>query len=248
MKAIVSPAKKLNEKAVFPEDLKFSEPVFIAEAQKLMEKLRRMTPQEIAEFMEISDKMAEENYRRFQAWTPEGQIPAVYLYNGDTYRGLDINSFPTDKLENLQNSLRIISGLYGILRPLDLISPYRLEMKRVLAADGYKDLQSFWRDRITRFLREDLNGEPLVVLSSKEYASAVDFDKLGAPVYFVDFKDNRNGKLRTMGLFAKRARGNMARWIAENNITEPGDLKAFDGLGYQYNPELSAENRLVFVR
>ncbi len=248
MKTIVSPAKKLNEKALFPENLTFTQPVFIKEARKLVEKLRRMTPQEIAGFMEISDKMAEQNYQRFQNWNPEGQIPAVFLYNGDTYKGLDIQTFPVDKLGNLQNTLRIISGLYGILRPLDLISPYRLEMKRALKTNESNDLHNFWRHRITNFLRKDLKGEPLVVLASKEYASAVDFEHLDAPVYFIDFKDNRNGQLRTLGLFAKRARGNMARWIAENNIKNPEDLKQFNGLGYTYAPKISTENKLVFIR
>ena len=248
MKAILSPAKKLNEKAVFPEDLSYTEPVFIDKAAKLVEVLRKFRPQDIAELMEISDKMAEMNYERFQQWDKQGEYPAVFLYNGDTYRGLDIKTFPKDKLDKLQEKVRIISGLYGILRPLDLIMPYRLEMKRKIGAGGAADLYEYWRDAVTEFLNKDLGGEPLVVLASKEYANAVDRKKLDAPVIDVDFKDNRNGKLRTMGLFAKRARGAMARWIAENDIRDPEELKAFDGLGYRYNPDMSTGDKMVFVR
>ncbi len=248
MKAILSPAKKLNEKAVFPEDLSYTEPVFIDKAAKLVEVLRKFRPQDIAELMEISDKMAEMNYERFQQWDKQGEYPAVFLYNGDTYRGLDIKTFPKDKLDKLQEKVRIISGLYGILRPLDLIMPYRLEMKRKIGAGGAADLYEYWRDAVTEFLNKDLGGEPLVVLASKEYANAVDRKKLDAPVIDVDFKDNRNGKLRTMGLFAKRARGAMARWIAENDIRDPEELKAFDGLGYRYNPDMSTDDKMVFVR
>jgi len=248
MKAILSPAKKLNEKSVFPEDLSYTEPVFVDKAAKLVEVLRKFRPQDIAELMEISDKMAEMNYERFQQWDKQGEYPAVFLYNGDTYRGLDIKTFPKDKLDKLQEKVRIISGLYGILRPLDLIMPYRLEMKRKIGADGAADLYEYWRDAVTDYLNKDLEGEPLVVLASKEYANVVDRKKLDAPVIDVDFKDNRNGKLRTLGLFAKRARGAMARWIAENDIRDPEELKAFDGLGYRYNPEMSTNDKMVFVR
>ncbi len=248
MKAILSPAKKLNEKSVFPEDLSYTEPVFADKAAKLVEVLRKFRPQDIAELMEISDKMAEMNYERFQQWDKQGEYPAIFLYNGDTYRGLDIKTFPKDKLDKLQEKVRIISGLYGILRPLDLIMPYRLEMKREIGVDGAADLYEYWREAVTEFLNKDLEGEPLVVLASKEYANVVDRKKLDAPVIDIDFKDNRNGKLRTLGLFAKRARGAMARWIAENDIRDPEELKAFDGLGYRYNPEMSTDDKMVFVR
>jgi len=248
MKAILSPAKKLNEKAVFPENLSYTEPVFVDKADKLVEVLRKFRPQDIAELMEISDKMAEMNYERFQQWDKQGEFPAVFLYNGDTYRGLDIKTFPKDKLDKLQEKVRIISGLYGILRPLDLIMPYRLEMKRKIGAGGAADLYEYWRDAVTEFLNKDLSGEPLVILASKEYANVVDRKKLDAPVIDIDFKDNRNGKLRTLGLFAKRARGAMARWIAENDIRDPEELKAFDGLGYRFNQDMSTDDKMVFIR
>ncbi len=248
MKAVVSPAKKLNEKRIFPENLNFTEPEFKQEATRLVKHLKKLTPSQLADLMGISEKLAELNYKRFREWNPEGAYPAVFLYDGDTYKGLDIESYPPEKLNQLQEKVRIISGLYGILRPLDLIMPYRLEMKTPLALNGYPDLKAFWRDKVTSFLREDLQGEPLVNLASKEYFEVIDEKKLNAPVIHVDFKDYKGGKYKTIGLLAKRARGNMARWIAENHVQTPEELKKFNGLGYQYNPEMSSENQLVFTR
>ncbi len=248
MIAIVSPAKKLNERPEFPENLPFTEPVFKEKAARLAEYLRKLSPEDLMQLMEISPKLARLNYDRFQNWESQGRYPAIYLYNGDTYRGLDIQSFPPDKLSDLQDSLRIISGLYGILRPLDLIMPYRLEMKRPVGIDGARDLYEYWKEDVTARLRDDLQGRPLVNLASKEYAQVIDPGKLEAPFIQVDFKDFHNGKYKIMGLYAKRARGNMARWMALNRPEKPEDLQAFDGLGYRYNPELSAENHLVFTR
>jgi len=248
MIAVVSPAKKLNTKAVFPENLPFTEPLFKAKAAYLADYLRKLSPAELQSLMHISDRLARTNYERFQQWEEQGSVPAVFLYNGDTYRGLDIASFPPDKLADLQDHVRIISGLYGLLRPLDLINPYRLEMKTPLKTAVAGDLYEFWRDDVTDALREQLQGQPLVNLASKEYAQVIDKERLDAPFIQVDFKDLHNGRYKTMGLYAKRARGNMARWIALNKPEKPEDLKAFDGLGYRFNPEMSSENHLVFTR
>ncbi len=248
MKAVVSPAKKLNEKRNFPEKLNFTEPVFKEEANRLVEHLKKLSPSDLADLMGISEKLAELNYKRFQEWITDGAYPAIFLYDGDTYKGLDIESFPPGHLDKLQDKVRIISGLYGVLRPLDLIMPYRLEMKTPLALNGYPDLKSFWRDKVTSFLKDDLKGEPLVNLASKEYFEVIDEDKLNAPVIHVDFKDFKGGKYKTIGLLAKRARGNMARWIAENNINSAEELKNYTGLEYRYNEEMSSGNHLVFTR
>jgi len=248
MIAILSPAKKLNEKVSFPEHLDYTEPVFKEKAEKLVAYLRQLTPEEIAVLMGISDKLARLNYERFQQWTAEGRYPAVYLYAGDTYRGLDIASFPLEKINNLQKKVRIISGLYGILRPLDLIMPYRLEMKTPLKINGYEDLKGYWKDDVTAFLRNELKGKPLVNLASKEYAEVIDKEKLDAPFIQVDFKEYKDGKYKIIGLLAKRARGAMARWMAENDVENPEDLKAFNLGGYRFAPEMSTENHLVFIR
>ncbi len=248
MKVILSPAKKLNEKAVFPENLPFTEPVFKDKAEKLVGILQKLTPSQLADLMGISEKLAELNYERFRNWSPEGRYPAVYLYAGDTYRGLDIHTFPKEKFTNLQDTVRIITGLYGILRPLDLIMPYRLEMKTPLVFDRYQNLYDFWRQDITSYLRQELNGQPLINLASKEYAEAIDRDQLEAPFIQVDFKENRDGKYKIIGLLAKKARGSMARWIAENDITDLEKLKEFHVGGYRFSPELSKENHWVFIR
>jgi len=248
MIAVLSPAKKLNEKASYPEDLPFTQPVFIDKAETLVKRLQKYTPEQLKDLMKISDNLAALNYERYREWSPEGAYPAIYLYAGDTYKGLDIGSYPEEKLPALQDKVRIISGLYGLLKPLDLIAPYRLEMKTPLAVGNKKDLYAFWKDDITEQLNRELQGRPLVILASKEYASAIDKDKINGPVIEIDFKDNRNGKLRTIGLFAKKARGAMARWIAENTIENPEDLKKFTGLGYRFSPELSTDKKFVFVR
>jgi len=248
MIALISPAKKLNEKAVYPENLPYTQPVFTDKAERLVERLRKYSPEQLKELMGVSERLARLNYDRFREWTPEGRYPAVYLYAGDTYRGLNIKDFPPEKLPRLQDKVRIISGLYGLLRPLDFISPYRLEMKTPLQTGQHANLYAYWKEDITRRLNEELQGQPLVILASKEYADAVDRKKLKSPVIDIVFKDNRNGKLRTIGLFAKQARGAMARWIAENDIDRPEDLKKFTGLGYHYSPELSEPGKMVFVR
>ncbi len=248
MIAILSPAKKLNEHKPFPENLPFTEPVFIDRAASLTEKLKKFTPEQLTELMGISAKLAELNAERFQQWSTQGSYPAVFLYDGDTYKGLDIETFPTEKLPDLQAHVRIISGLYGILRPLDLIMPYRLEMKTPLPLEGFKNLQSYWRDAVTGLLRKELQGRPLINLASKEYAAVVDESRLEAPVVHIDFKDYNRGAYRTIGLLAKRARGNMARWIALNKPQKPEDLKHFEGLGYRFAPEVSDEHKMVFIR
>ena len=198
--------------------------------------------------MGISPKLAELNAERFGQWTTQGSYPAVFLYDGDTYKGLDIETFPPDKLADLQAHVRIVSGLYGLLRPLDLIMPYRLEMKTPLPVEGHKNLQSYWRDTVTEHLRNELQGRPLINLASKEYAAVVDESRLEAPVVHIDFKDYKRGAYRTIGLLAKRARGNMARWIALNKPEKPEELKAFEGLGYRFAPEVSDEHKMVFIR
>ncbi|NPA42542.1 MAG: peroxide stress protein YaaA [Chlorobi bacterium] len=248
MIAVISPAKSLNENAYFPENLPFTQPLFTDKAARLVARLKKMTPSELAGLMKISDKLAALNAERYDRWSGEGAYPAVYLYAGDTYKGLNIGTFPLEKIPSLQNKVRIISGLYGLLRPLDLIEPYRLEMKTPVGAEGAENLYEYWKDDVTARLREELNGEPLINLASKEYASVIDREKLGAPVIDVEFKENRDGKLKTIGLFAKKARGHMARWIAENDIRTPEELKAYNGLSYRFVPELSDSRKFVFVR
>ena len=202
--------------------------------------------------MKLSDSLSELNYYRFQIWDKKnietlGQ-PSVFLFEGDAYRGLDIKSFTQSELGNLNQSLRILSGLYGILKPLDLILPYRLEMGTVLKNKKGKNLYEFWKDELTSELNKELKGEMVVNLASKEYSSAIDFSKLNSTVVQVDFLQEKEGAFKNIAIHSKRARGLMTAFIAKQNIKEYENLKAFDSENYYYNNNLSKENHLVFTR
>ncbi len=251
MKIILSPAKRLNENN-HRDELNYSIPTFINQSEELVEILKKYSKKEIANLMKLSDKLSELNYHRFQNWDKNnieslGQ-PAIFLFEGDAYRGLDIKSFTDSELQNLNNSLRILSGLYGILKPLDLILPYRLEMGTALKNNKGKNLYEFWKKELTSEFNKELKGELLVNLASKEYASAIDFSKLDAPVVQVDFLQEKEGKFKNIAIHSKRARGLMTAFIAKNNIQEYENLKAFDYENYYFNTNLSKENHLVFCR
>jgi cytoplasmic iron level regulating protein YaaA (DUF328/UPF0246 family) len=251
MKIILSPAKRLNEndhKGV----REYSIPEFLNNSEELVEILRKYSKKEISGLMKLSDSLSELNYHRFQVWDKKnigtlGQ-PSVFLFEGDAYRGLDIKSFNNEQLENLNQSLRILSGLYGILKPMDLILPYRLEMGTALKNEKGKNLYEFWKEELTTEFNKELKGEILVNLASKEYSSAIDFSKLDSPVVQVDFLQEKDGKFKNIAIHSKRARGLMTAFIAKNNIQEYENLKAFDSEDYYFNSSLSKENHLVFCR
>jgi len=251
MKILISPAKKLDLKSEYPE-LTYSQPVFLNEAEKIIEVMRQKSPGEIKSLMKLSDNLANLNWERYQNWKKEidqTARPAIFTFNGNVYDGLSVQNLPEEKLPQLNNQLRILSGLYGILRPFDLIYPYRMEMGSKLSFDNYKNLYVFWREKITGQLNTELkNDDFLVNLASQEYFKVVDTKRLKVPVYEPVFKQYKNGELKTISLYAKIARGLMTRFIIQNDIKTPEELKLFDLDGYAFDANLSDKYRLVFSR
>jgi len=205
------------------------------------------------ELMDISEKLADLNWERNQNWslpfTAENARPAIYAFDGDVYTGLDAYTLPVEKLEILQAKLRILSGLYGVLKPLDLMQPYRLEMGTSLPIGTKKNLYEFWKKKVTQFLNDELQEHELFInLASNEYFSAVDTKTLKAPVITPEFKDYKDGKLKVISFFAKKARGLMVRYIIDTNAETIDDLKQFNYEGYAFDANLSKGNTLVFTR
>lgn len=203
--------------------------------------------------MDISEKLAELNWQRNQDWqtpfTINNARQAIYTFDGDVYLGLDAYSLPLDKLESLQNKLRILSGLYGILKPLDLMQAYRLEMGTSMPVEKNKNLYEFWKNTITEELNNELKKEELFInLASNEYFSAVDTKVLKVPVITPEFKDYKDGKLKMISFFAKKARGLMVRYIIDNNAETIDDLKGFNYEGYAFDTNLNNGNSLIFTR
>ena len=262
MLAVLSPAKKLNPAPSLPPTAPpLSQPVLAADAAQLAAILKQHSEAEIASLMKISDRLAELNQQRYQLLDPLGTenaeqsaaqgTAAGLLFQGDVYQGLEMASLAPDALVDAQARLRILSGLYGLLRPFDRIQPHRLEMGTRLKTDRGASLYDFWGQRITTALRQAAEASGagyLVNLASEEYARAVDWDKLGLPVLRCHFKESRGGKLRIISFSAKKARGLMARYLLSEGIDRPEGLKAFALDGYRYEAALSSETSLLFVR
>jgi len=252
MKIVISPAKSLDYESKLPTK-KYTQPQFLANAEVVHEAVKEKTPKELTELMHISDKLADLNWQRNQEWTTpfttKNARPAIYAFNGDVYTGFDAYTLPVAKLTKLQDSLRILSGLYGLLKPLDLIQPYRLEMGTQLQVGEQKNLYEYWKSKITQSLNEELSdGELFVNLASKEYFDAVDAKALNVPVIVPEFKDYKDGELRMVSFYAKKARGMMVRYIIDKNVKTLKGLKGFDYDGYRFDPKLSEGNTLVFTR
>ncbi|NMH26977.1 peroxide stress protein YaaA [Flavobacterium silvaticum] len=252
MKIVISPAKTLDYETPLPTT-RHTQPQFLTGSRKVHKELKAQKPKQLMELMDISDKLADLNWQRNKKWktpfTAENARPAMYAFNGDVYIGLDAYSLPVEKLDALQDKLRILSGLYGLLRPLDLIQPYRLEMGTQLPVGDDKNLYGFWKDKLTSALNKELKkGDFLLNLASKEYFDAVDAKKIKVPVITAEFKDYKNGKLSMISFFAKKARGMMVRYIIDHNIETLEGLKGFTTEGYQFDANLSKGNTLVFTR
>jgi hypothetical protein len=252
---LLSPSKTLN--FADPSPVKdATRPALLKEAQQLASRLTEFPPAQLGKLMDISDKLAAEAFNYFQDWeedpSPRRSKPAIFAYQGDVYAGLDAGSFGQKNVEFAQHHLRILSGLYGILRPLDVIQPYRLEMGTPLKSSRGKDLYEFWEDRITRELERVLNEQEdgtIVNLASNEYFKAVDAKALGARVVTPAFKDKKDGKYRFMQFYAKKARGQMARYLIQRRLKRPDSLKtSYDVDGYRFNAKLSSEDEWVFTR
>ncbi len=252
MKIVVSPAKSLNFESPLPIQ-NYTESLFLKEAETIQKTLKKKKPKQLMELMDISEKLADLNWERNQNWslpfTSENARPAVFAFDGDVYTGLDAYTIPTDKFPIIEDKLRILSGLYGVLKPLDLMQPYRLEMGTSLPIGTKKNLYEFWKKKVTQSLNDELQKNELFInLASNEYFSAVDTKALKVPVITPEFRDYKDGKLKMISFFAKKARGLMVRYIIDTNAETIEDLKQFNYDGYAFDANLSKGNTLVFTR
>ncbi len=253
MKMVISPAKSLNFGSNFPTEQN-SNPFFLKEAITINKLLKDKSSNELSQLLKISDKLGNLNWERNQNFkTPfnkENATPAVYTFDGDVYTGLDIYTLPIEKIKVLQKSLRILSGLYGVLKPLDLIQPYRLEMGTKFPVDKKKNLYDFWKLKITSFINEELKKNELFVnLASNEYFSSIDVKALKTEVITPQFKDFKNGTLKMISFYAKKARGMMVRYMLDNENVTAETLLGFDYGGYTFSEEHTQSPLApVFVR
>jgi len=254
MLMVISPAKTLDYETP-PVTSRFTQPEHLDHAQVLIEQLRDFSPAQIAELMHLSDKLAGLNAARFGSWqpnfTPDNAKQALLAFKGDVYTGLHAEDFSEADFDFAQDHLRMLSGLYGLLRPLDLMQPYRLEMGTKLANARGNNLYDFWGERISGWLNEALaaqGDEVLLNLASNEYFSAVKRKALNARVIDTEFKDLKNGQYKIISFYAKKARGLMARYVIKERLTDPAGLKDFNYQGYRYSAEHSKPDRLVFLR
>lgn len=254
MLLLVSPAKDLDfqplQKAVAT-----TQPELLGYSQQLAQICKTLTPADLSSLMHISDKLAGLNAARFADWrlpfNEHNAKAAVYAFNGDVYQGLDAASLTEQDIAFAQQHLRILSGLYGVLRPLDLMQPYRLEMGTKLAGPYGKDLYAFWQNQITECLNQhltSLQSDVVVNLASQEYFKAVKTKLLSARVVTPVFKDYSNGQYKIISFFAKKARGLMARYIIQHRLTDVTQLKSFAQAGYRYSADQSTPQQLVFLR
>lgn len=235
------------------EFLRMSTPKFIKEAEFIQSFLKEKSPKFLAELMEISPKLADENWERNQAWKPNPtaklSAPAMFAFTGEVYRGLDAKTLPESAVKYLQKNYRMLSGLYGVLKPSDRIMLYRLEMGRNFEFDAYKNLYEFWREKISDALNEELKvGEPLLNLASTEYFKVIDRKKIKAKIIDFDFYELKSGKPKTIVVYTKHARGMMVRHCAENNVKSLEEVKAFSKENYLFDEELSTDTNFVFTR
>ena len=249
MKVILSPAKKLNEKNCDVKAL--SNISFSDDSKILVDELKGFSSDQLISIMSVSSNIANLNKERFNTWEypfdDTNSKPAVFMFDGAVYSELDVQTLSKDDLDYLQENLRIISGLYGLLKPLDKIMPYRLEMGTKLQINGYKNLYEFWGEKITNHLKEDISDDDVIVnLASNEYSKAINlksFKNVVTPV----FKDFKNGKSKVISFFAKKARGSFARFVIQEKPKKIDELLNFNGLGYQFT-EITSSNEIIFSR
>ncbi len=254
MLMVISPAKTLDFETP-PTTRRFTQPQYLDHSQELISQLRELTPAQIAELMHLSDKLAGLNAARFGSWNPaftlDNAKQALLAFKGDVYTGLQAETLDDTQLDYAQDHLRMLSGLYGLLRPLDLMQPYRLEMGTRLPNTRGKDLYAFWDTRISEWLNQALaeQGDDLLLnLASTEYFSAVKRSALKARIIDTEFKDMKNGHYKIISFYAKKARGMMSRFVIEERINTPEALKDFNSHGYRYSTEHSSSSKLVFLR
>ena len=252
MKILLSPAKSIQTEGIKAEV--FSEmPRFVSDSEKLVKKLKKLKPKALASLMDISMDLANLNHSRFQQWSTEVQeewLPAAAIFTGEAYKGLNYNELSETNKQRGQERLRILSGLYGLLKPADLILPYRLEMGTPFQPTPKEtSLYSFWRPKLTKFLASELSSDEIIInLASAEYSKALDFKNLKNRVITPTFKEFKNGKFSTVMIFAKHARGSMSRYLIENDLEDIEQLKTYNVDNYEFNEAQSSENEWIFVR
>lgn len=251
--AVISPAKLLDDSIKYSK-LNSTQPTFLDEANELMVKLKKLKPKQIGELMELSEKLSQENFIRFQEWsmpfTKENAVPAMLLFKGDVYRGLAAHELTDNQLNWAQNHVRILSGLYGIVKPLDLIQSYRLMMGTPFAySKSINNLYKFWGTKLSEELNKEVGPKGVIVnLASQEYFKAAATPKLERPVIHCEFKEKKGSSYTIISTYAKLARGRMTRFIIDQKVTKAEDLKAFDYDNYLFNKSLSSDNHYVFSR
>ena len=254
MLMVISPAKTLDYTSPLATE-NFTQPRYLEQSSQLVEVLRKLSPNQLADLMKLSDKLAGLNVARFTEWQPdftlENARQAILAFKGDVYTGLDAESLTDADFHYAQQHLRILSGLYGVLRPLDLMQPYRLEMGTKLQNSAGANLYEFWGEGITESLNQSIaeqKASVLLNLASNEYFKAVKPKQLNATLINVDFKDLKNGQYKIISFYAKKARGIMARYVIQNKIDSSEALKDFTEQGYYYSAEQSKPTHLVFLR
>ena len=251
MKILLSPAKMMNLET--DAKWKATTPQFLEQSQKIMNVMKEMSATDLEKLMKISKDIADMNVERNQVWnvkpTAKKAIPAALAFKGEVYRGLDASTMDDDAISYFTKNAFLLSGLYGILRPSDKVMLYRLEMGSKLDVNGSKNLYGFWKDTLTPFVNSKLKkGEFILNLASNEYAKVLDRKSLKVPVYDVEFQDYKNGELKKIMMYFKHARGAMARYCAENNVTTLDEVKAYDVDGYRFDENLSTNETLIFTR
>jgi hypothetical protein len=254
MKILLSPAKSIENVISTPKN-DFSKPVFFQETKYLVDKLKKFSPKKMSNLMSISIDLAELNVQRYhdfiiQGEPSDGLFQAIFGFNGEVYKGFDAKSLSHEQLATAQSQIRILSGLYGILKPLDLIFPYRLEMgSKFPGTKKHKDLYAYWGDKLYQYLMNELlDNEPVINLASNEYSKAMHLKKIPNPVITPIFKDFKNGEFKIVMVYAKHARGAMARYIVTNGLKDVEQIKLFNEDRYEFNASLSTEEEWVFVR
>lgn len=255
MIVLLSPAKIQHFKPE-PFLMEGTQPHFLNEAGELVAQMRRMSPSRLAEMLKINPDLAQLNAERYSTWqlpfTPSNAKPAIQVYNGEVYHGLDVRSLPTGTLTYLQSHLRIFSGLYGLLRPFDLIQPYRLDVGDPFITESNQNLYQFWKSKITENLNKavEASGEPALILNlaSGEYIKCIDRKKLNAKIVDVEFLQQQPNGYKTVVVYTKKARGMMARFVMEHQIQDIELLKAFDSEGYLWHAGKSTPGKLTFTR
>ena len=252
MLILISPAKRMNLEDVI-ETSKVTEPFFIDEAETLVKKMRKRTPQEISKLMGISETLGKLNSQRFRDWSKDqsGARQAIFTFDGDVYSGLNAYDLSVDDLKIAQKYLRILSGLYGVLRPLDYLHPYRLEMGTKIKIGQYENLYGFWSKEVTKRINQEIiesKSELILNLASNEYSKVIDRKVLSKRIIDVIFKDKKNGIYKVISFNAKKARGMMARFVIKNRIKDLKKIKNFRENGYIFSSEYSSANTLTFIK